>query len=80
MGRGARLGFRRDASLSQQRRRVSLEECRELLGDSAPESDEEVAAIRDHVYRFARWTIGEYKRLKREGGSLPGGGRSRDEG
>ena len=43
---------------------LSLEACRELLGDEAPADERELEARRDHAYRLARLLIEIYREQK----------------
>ena len=43
---------------------LSLEACRELLGDEAPADERELEARRDHAYRLARLLIDLYREQK----------------
>jgi hypothetical protein len=41
---------------------LSLERCRDLLGDSAPASDADLADLRDELYGMARYVIESWER------------------
>lgn len=43
---------------------LSLEACRELLGDEAPADERELEARRDHAYQLARLLIDIYREQK----------------
>jgi hypothetical protein len=43
---------------------LTLEACRELLGDEAPADERELEARRDHAYRLARLLIEIYREQK----------------
>ena len=51
---------------------MSLERCREILGDEAPADDRQLEIMREETYRLARLLIEAY-RAQRDAKNLPAG-------
>ena len=52
---------------------LSLERCREILGDEAPADDRQLEIMREEAYRLARLLIEAYRAQRAAAKNLPAG-------
>ncbi len=65
------FGSGRERSGASRRHRLSVEECRRIVGPDCHDDDQRMQRLRDYLYTIADFAIDEYLSLRRQPTPVP---------